>query len=455
VVAHAILREIAPRQRVRIGSFDVEPIRVTHSIADATALAIRTDAGLVVHTGDFKFDETPPDEEAFDIERFEQLGREGVRLLLSDSTNIDSDGRAGSEQLVGQTLDAIIGSASQAVVVGLFASNVHRLRLLGDIARRHRRKVLLLGRSMGTHARVARGVARSTGVGAGAPYLEWRSDLVWPVDRARELPRREILGLATGTQGEETAALARLARGEFPAFDLAEGDTVVLSSRVIPGNEREVLRMTSEFLHRGMAVRSWWSDRGAHVSGHAQRDDQARMIDLLRPRAFVPVHGTLHHLVRHAELARQKGIAEVVVLENGECGQVDADSLRKFGRVHTGRVHVFAGRQVPDRVLRDRAQLAAHGVVYAIVPVDGRGRPAGKATLDARGVVDENDPTRALDAARQEAHSAILGVFESTRDGLVEEAVLTEAVRLAVRASFHRSLGFKPVTVAVTMRVTR
>jgi ribonuclease J len=453
VLTQAILREIAPRQRVPIGSFYVEPIRVTHSIADATALAIRTDAGLIVHTGDFKFDATPPDGETFDIERFEELGREGVRLLLSDSTNIDAEGQAGSEQRVGQVLDGIVGAAPQAVVIGLFASNVHRLRMLGDIARQRGRKVVLLGRSMGTHARVARAVTRSTGARAGAAYLEWRSDLVWPVDRARELRRSEVLGLATGTQGEETAALARLARSEFPAFDLTEGDTVVLSSRVIPGNEREVLRMTSEFLHRGIAVRSWWSDHDAHVSGHAQREDQARMIDLVRPRAFIPIHGTLHHLHRHAELARQKGVADVLVLENGDCAEIDRDCLRKSGSAHAARIHVFAGRPVSDRVLRDRVQLAAHGVAYVVVPVDGRGRPAGRVTVDARGVVDESDGPRALELARQEAVHAIARVSESTLEGPLDVQALTEAVRLAVRSAFYRALGFKPLTVAITVRV--
>jgi ribonuclease J len=449
VLAHAILREIAPRERVQIGSFVVEPIRVTHSIADATALAIWTDAGLVVHTGDFKFDETPPDGERFDVERFEELGREGVRLLLSDSTNIDAAGQAGSEKSVGEALDRIVGDAPQAVVIGLFASNVHRLRMLGEIARQRGRKLLLLGRSMGTHARVARAVERSSG----AAYLEWRSDLVWPVDRARELRRNEVLGLATGSQGEETAALARLARGEFPAFNLTEGDTVVLSSRVIPGNEREVLRMTSELLHRGIAVRSWWSDHDAHVSGHAHREDQTRMIRLVLPRAFVPVHGTLHHLHRHAELARQTGVADVLVLANGECAEVDGDSLRKSGSVHAGRVQIFAGRPVPDRVLRDRAQLAAHGVAYVVIPVDGRGRPAGRVTLDARGVVDEDDGPRALDLARHEAVRAAANVSDSTLEGPLEGHVLSEAVRLAVRGAFYRALGFKPVTVAVTVRV--
>ncbi len=311
ILDHVHLHEIAPRARVAVGSFEVEPIRVTHSIADATALAIRTDAGLVVHTGDFKFDETPPDGETFDVARFQDLGRQGVRLLLSDSTNIDARGPTGSEEGVAVAIDDIVAGSEQAVVVAMFASNVHRLRILGDIARRHGRKLVALGRSVSTHARVARSTARSTGDHAGAPYLEWPSDLVWPADRARELPRRALLGVATGTQGEEAAALARLARGEHQAFELVAGDVVVMSSRVIPGNEAAVVRVMGDLLRRGVELRTWWSDRAVHVSGHAHRDEQRRMIELVRPRAFVPLHGTLHHLFRHAELAREHCVAHV------------------------------------------------------------------------------------------------------------------------------------------------
>src|ERR1700690_41718 len=342
ILDHVALREVAPRERVRVGSFEVEPIRVTHSIADAPALAIRTDAGLVIHTGDFKFDETPPDGEAFDVARFEELAREGVRLLLSDSTNIDARGPTGSEEGVARAIDDIVGGSEQAVVVAMFASNVHRLRILGDIARRHGRKLVALGRSVSTHARVARSVVRSTGEHAGAPYLEWPSDLVWPGDRARELPRSALLGVATGTQGEEAAALARLARGEHPAFELAIGDVVVMSSRGIPGNEAAVVRVMGDLLRRGVELRTWWSDRGVHVSGHAHRDEQRRMIELVRPRAFVPLHGTLHHLFRHAALARELGVAGVCVLENGDVGELAASGIRKSGRVNAGRVHEFA-----------------------------------------------------------------------------------------------------------------
>ena len=456
VLHHARFCEVRPRQRVRVGSFEVEPIRVTHSIADATSLAIETDAGLVVHSGDFKFDATPPDGETFDVPRFEELGKSGVRLLLSDSTNVDAHGAAGSEETVAQALDEIVGSASQAVVVALFASNVHRLRILGDIARRNGRKIVTLGRSVATHARVARSVARSTGEHAGLPYLEWPSDLAWPAERARELPRHAILAVATGTLGEEAAALARLARGEHPAITLGPGDVVVLSSRVIPGNESAVMQVMGGLLRRGVELRSWWSDRSVHVSGHAHRDDQRRLIDLVRPRAFVPLHGTLHHLSRHAELARAAGVAQVCVLENGDVGELDGERLEKTGRAPTGRVHVFAQRAIAPGVLRQRAALAAFGAAHVVVPVDDRGRLAGEVTLTTQGVVDEAADEHLLAAARSEAARAVEALAGASPPAhVLDEAALAGAACQAVRRAFNRVLGFKPLTTSTVLRVSR
>jgi len=459
VLGHARLQDVPPRTVARIGSFDVEPIRVTHSIADATALAIRTDAGLVVHTGDFKFDETPSDGETFDVQRFEELSREGVRLLLSDSTNVDVAGPTGSEQGVGVALDRIVGGAEQAVVVAVFASNVHRLRMLGEIARRHGRKIVPLGRSVVTHARVARETPRSTGEGAGQPYLQWPSDLVWPADRARELPRRAILGVASGTQGEESAALARLARGQHPAFDLSPGDVVVMSSRVIPGNEAGVMRVIGDLLRRGVDVRTWWSDRAVHVSGHAHRDDQRRMVEMVKPRGFIPVHGTLHHLSRHAALARDLGVPEVCVLENGDVADVDGDGLRKGGRVRSGRVHMFAGRTLPESVVHERSGLASHGGAHILVHVDALGCLAGEVILATHGVLDDELDADLLVVARRAARAAVEEL--SSPAGRARPAVpppddeIAEVARQAVRHALGRVLGFKPLTTATVLRVPR
>jgi ribonuclease J len=445
VLEHAVLRDVAPRSCERVGSFVVEPIRVTHSIADATALAVRTDAGLVIHTGDFKFDDRPPDGESFDVARFEELSREGVRLLLSDSTNVDAAGPTGGEEGVGRALEQIVAGARQAVVVGVFASNVHRLRMLGEIARRHGRKIIALGRSVSTHARVARATPRSTGEEAGRPYLEWPSDLVWPTDRARELPRRSVLAVATGSQGEAASALARLARADHPAFDLSEGDVVVMSSRVIPGNESDVMRLISDLLRRGVDLRTWWSDRSLHVSGHAHRQEQQRMIDMVRPRAFVPVHGTLHHLRRHAAVARECGVAEVCVLENGDVGQVDQAGLRAVGHVPAGRVHVFAGRVLSSAILEERAALAARGLAHVTVSFDPTGR-LGEIVFSSRGVLDPDADALAVASVRDEAMAAAQSAASAADDEIAE------AVRQGVRRALGRALGFKPVTVVTVLR---
>jgi ribonuclease J len=458
VVDHADLRDVAPRTPVRIASFEVEPIRVTHSIADATALAIRTDAGLVLHTGDFKFDDAPPDAEAFDVARFDELAREGVRLLLSDSTNVDAGGPTGSEEGVGRALDEIIATTEHRVVVAVFASNVHRLRMLGEIARNRGRKIVPLGRSVSTHARVARATARSTGDGAGQPYLEWPSDLVWPADRAKELPRRAVLGVAGGTQGEGGGALARLARGEHPSLALEAGDLVVMSSRTIPGNERAVMSVVGDLLRRGVDLRTWWSDRAVHVSGHAHRQEQRRMIELVGPRAFVPLHGTLHHLMRHAALARELGVPEVFVLENGDVAEVDSASIRKTGRVHSGRVHVSWGRVLPATVLHERAALSARGAAHVVVPVDAHGRLRGEIALATRGVVDEALDSSLLASARNEARDAVEELFgsvdaQTSGAGTPPDQEIADVAIRAVRRALGQVLGFKPVTTASVLRV--
>ncbi len=433
VLEHARLIHTTPRTRFDVGPFSVEPIRVTHSIADATALAITTDAGTVVHTGDFKFDETPADGEAFDTARLAELGDAGVSLLLSDSTNIDAEGHAGSELLVGDALEPLVREALGAVVIAIFASNVHRLRLLGDIAKRTERKIVLLGRSVGTHTRVA----HATG------YLEWPSDLVWPAERARELPRNKILGIATGTQGEAAAALARLARGEHPAIDLGKEDTVILSSRIIPGREPEVYAIFGDLIRRGVSLKTRMTHRGIHVSGHAHRAEQKRMIELVRPRAFIPVHGTMHHLMRHAELARELAVPSVTVLENGEVAELADGGVKKVGRVAVGRVHTFFSRAIPPSILRERQVLAEGGIVACLVAVDRDAR-ARQVVLSMRGVAVEAEEADLLAAARREVASAIDALV---REPAPDDALVSETARLAVRRAFARVLGYKPMTI--------
>jgi ribonuclease J len=423
------LKEANVRGLYRVGSFVVEPIRVTHSIADATALAIKTDAGVVLHTGDFKFDNTPPDGEAFDIDRIDELGEAGVALLLSDSTNIDAAGETGSERGVGDALHRITAKASGAVVVAMFASNVHRLRMIGEIARHTKRKIVLLGRSVENHANAARETH----------YLDWPSDIVHPADRAKELPKNQILAIASGTQGEWRGALSRIARGDHPNFELAAGDTVVLSSRTIPGNDLNVYAVMGHLLRRGVELKTWINERGVHVSGHAHRQEQKRMLELARPKAFVPVHGTLHHLTRHADLAREVGVQHTCVLENGDVAELDGTGVKKSGKVQVGRVHVAFGRAIPPAQLRERVILAGEGVVAVTIVVRPGGAPDVR--VATRGTIDEAVEASVLEKAKREAARAFAEA--DTPGSLARD----ERVRLAVRHVFREAIGFKPITI--------
>lgn len=419
---------------------EVEPIRVTHSIADATALAIRTDEGLLVHTGDFKIDPDPTDGEAFDRQRLGELGREGVDLLLSDSTNVDSPGVGRGERVVSDALFRVVDGAPGRVVVALFASNVHRLRAIASIARRTRRKIVLLGRSVTTHARVA----QETG------YLTLPPDLVVPLDEAASVPRNELLVISTGSQAEPRAALARLALDDHPKLRLEPGDRVILSSRAIPGNEVEVVRMVSDLHRRGCEVVVREGEPAIHASGHAHRDEQREMIDLVRPGAFVPVHGTRHHLERHAALAREQGVRDVLVIENGEIGDVDRTGARKTGTAPVGRVSVQSGEEIPDAVLRDRRLLGELGVVTASVTVDDAGRPIGEPVVATRGVIDEASRPEILAEVRSEVTAALSGhpwtVARPSEDELAEVA------RLAARRAVARHLRVKPLALALVRR---
>lgn len=433
VLEHARLTATKPRQRFEVGPFAIEPIRVTHSIADATALAIETSEGTILHSGDFKIDHAPPDGETFDADRLRELGDQGVTLLMSDSTNVDAEGPTGNEVDVGAVIETLVEGATGAVVVAMFASNVHRLRILGDIARRFGRKIVLLGRGVGTHARVARRVG----------YLPWPDDLVWPDNAVRELPRSKILAIATGSQGEANAALARLARGEHPMLEVGPGDRVILSARTIPGNEPEVFAILGQLIRRGCDVRTRLTDRGIHVSGHAHRPEQRRMIELVRPRCFVPVHGTIHHLTRHGELARETGVPEVCVIENGRIAEITRDKVALGDSVATGRVHVWEGHAIPPSVIREREVLAEEGFASCSLTVDRAGS-INDLQLLTRGVVDENAHPEAVDAARDAVRVAIAGLDTLA---LSDDARVAEEARLAVRRAFAKSRGKKPMTV--------
>ncbi len=423
-----------------LGPFAFEPIRVTHSITDAIALAIRTAVGTVVHTGDFKLDPTPPDGETTDEARFSALGDEGVRLLLSDSTNVDSPGTSASEHDVADALAELVQKARARVVLGVFASNVQRLRKIGEIAAANGRRICLLGRSVANHTRAAQAVGR----------LAWPSDLIVPPEIAASMPRERVLIVASGTQAERASTLTRLSIGTHPSLRLDAGDLVILSSRIIPGNDRPVFDMMANFLRLGVELVTRITDRRVHASGHAHRDEQLRMIELVRPRAFLPVHGTLHHLVRHAALARDAGVAEVIVAEDGEAVEIGKDAAPvKAARVPVGRVATFAGDEIPEEVLRERAQLGRNGVAFVSVVLDRRGVIAGTPQVVARGVVDA-----ALSGALRKAGAAVSrAVTDCDPRVRSSDSDLADVARLAARRAIESHTGRRPLLVVAITRL--
>ena len=415
------LREANPGVVYQVGPFAVEPVRVSHSICEASALCVGTAAGTVLHTGDFNMDPDPPDGEPIAIERLRGIGDSGVDLLLSDSTNIDTPERRGSERAVGSALADLVQAAHERVVIGLFASNVQRLILLGQIARNSGRKLCLLGRSLVTQVDVATRIGK----------LSWPSDLCVAPEHAAQLPRREVLVLAGGSQAERNSALRRLAAGSHNLLELERGDTVILSSRIIPGNDRPVFEMMADLLRRGAILHTASTDPAVHTSGHAGRSEQRRMLELARPRSFMPLHGTLHHLLRHAELAREQGVSDTLVVENGTSVIFDAEGLHRDEPVSHGKIAIAIGGEAidPDTLWR-RAELGRAGVVTLSLIVDREGRVLGTPQVSALGVPAVDKTPGVLRGIAREA----LKTLERTRryHGVDRADELRRAVRRQV-----------------------
>jgi ribonuclease J len=424
------------------GPISAEFVAVTHSIPDACALAIATPQGRIFHTGDFKIDPTPAGGWGFDLARLEELGREGVRLLLSDSTNAERAGASPSEALVGPALERAFEEAGGRVFVACFASNVHRVQQVADAARAFGRRIALLGRAMETNVRLAQELG----------YLSFPAWQLCSLEEARGLPPKELCVLTTGTQGEPRSALARLARGEHPELALGPGDLVVLSSRHIPGNEVAVGQLVNELTRRGAEVAA----EGAsplHVSGHAHEGEQRRVIALARPERFVPIHGEYRHLARHAAHAAREGVAHRHLLTDGEVlelADAGAEVLGErlaVGRVYADRDANGAG-EIAELVVKDRRLLAESGLCIAVLAVDrASGAVVRGPDFFARGVAGFD---RAEESLRREALAALEELSPTARADVAE---VQEALRLTVRRWFRRETGRKPGVLPVVLEL--
>jgi ribonuclease J len=420
-----------------IGAFEIEAYRVTHSIPDSTGLVLRTRLGTFVHSGDFKIDLAPPGGEHFDLNFLAELGQRGVRMLFSDSTNVDVEGSSGPESDVAEALARQIAQAQQRVVICMFGSNVFRMGAVLRAALATHKHVLLLGRAPQTHWRVADRLG----------LLPKPLPVVISPDMAQTMTRERLVVIASGSQAEPQAALARLAAGTHHHLRLEDGDTVVLSSRIIPGRERAIHNLIDDLERRGVRVIQRFDDPKLHVSGHACRDEQRKLIELVRPRAFVPVHGTYHHLKRHAALAREAGVPEAFVIENGGVLEIDENEVRPGDGVSSGRVHIQAGTELPDVVLRDRMLMAELGIVLLTLCVDEHGALRVPARVLTRGVVWEDEERDLLDELRVRVEEAC-EELDLPRD----DESLRDAACRAARRMLRDEIGFRPLTHCVVTR---
>ncbi|HEY3638588.1 MAG TPA: ribonuclease J [Rhizomicrobium sp.] len=413
--------------RLEIGPFEIDFISITHSIPEPNALAIRTSFGVVVHTGDWKLDPEPLIGEATNSSALRAIGDEGAIALVCDSTNALVSGESGSESQVRRSLIDLIGTLSGRVAVTAFASNVARLESVGAAARKHGRQLVLVGRSM--HRIVQ--AAKDTG------YLRDFPAII-DADEAAHLPGRRVLYLCTGSQGEPRAALTRIAAGEHSSVSLGPGDSVIFSSRIIPGNDLAIFDLQNKLAALGVEVITE-RDHFVHVSGHPAREELEQMYRWVRPRIAVPVHGELRHLTEHARLARSLQVPQAIILQNGYMLRLAPGRAEIVDETPAGRLHLDGKLLVDEGKghARARAALAYAGFIAVTIPLDKKGRVAGDPALFLEGIPDAvHDPIRtALDDSLSR-HNGKRG----------DETSLTERVRLAIRRAAQAHWGKKPVT---------
>jgi ribonuclease J len=438
--SRADLRVMEPRQPIEAGDFVVEPIVVTHSIVDAVGLAIRTPLGVVVHTGDFKLDPTPIDGLATDLRRFAAYGEEGVMLLLSDSTNAIVEGSSRSERIVGETLDGVFARAKGRIVITTFASHIHRIQQIIDCAKKAGRKLFLVGRSLVDNVETAERLG----------WIHFPREVRPGHNKPMDEPAGKVVVITTGTQGEPSSALARIALDEHRGVQVEPGDLVIISARTIPGNERKINSVIDHLYRRGAEV---IHDEmpGIHVSGHACREELKTMLHLVSPRFFMPVHGTLRHMVKHAQLAESSAIPRerILVITNGEVAELDGESARVLeDRVPTGKVFIDGqAEEVATVVVRDRQHLAEDGFVIVVVALDMRsGELVREPEIITRGLVHVDGSADVIAEMRLQIGEVLAA---SSREEMRDPELVQEKLRATLKRFFRKKLNRRPMILPV------
>jgi ribonuclease J len=437
---------VRPRDRVAVGPFSIEFIRVTHSIPDCVALAIHTPAGVIVHTGDFKIDQTPIDGEHFDIHRFAALGAEGVLALFADSTNIDRRGFTGSELEVVEAFEEIFSSARGKLIVAAFASSIYRMQILVDLAAQFDRKIAFVGRGMMQNSEIALRLG----------HLRIPAGMQIRDSEVGSYPAQDVLCLSTGTQGEPASALSRIAIDDHRHVKVGEDDTVVISARSIPGNEKAIGRVINHLGRRGADV-IHEGIKHVHVSGHGSEEELKLMLSLVKPRFFIPVHGEYRQLSQHARVARRvfagaKPLPEILLAENGDVIVFDEAGGRIAGKATVGRVLIDDTRtgEVGDEVLRDRRHLAEDGLVVPVVAINKQtGALEGVPDIITRGFVMEDSQALLADGARLLSDV----VAQTSLEERTDQGLIKEKLRVELRRFFRKRSGRRPFVLPVIMEI--
>jgi len=438
------LREVIPGRRVEIGQYEIEFIPVTHSTVDCVALAVRTPLGVIIHTGDFKIDHTPVEGAGFDIHTFARYGNEGVLALFSDSTNVERPGYTPSERAVVPRIEELARSAPRRVILSCFASSIHRIQQVIDVAFRVGRKVAFVGRSMVDNVEIAHDLG----------YLRIPDGMVVRPQDIRGFEPRKIIVLASGSQAEPMSSLSRIAVDNHRFVSVDENDTVILSSRIIPGNEKAIFRMLDHMFRRRALVYYDNSAGVIHVSGHASQEEQKLLLQLVKPKYFIPVHGEYRHLFRHAALAHQLGVVsgEIILAENGHCIEFTEDGAYRRDPVAAGRVLVDSGslEEIEEVVVRDRRHLSEDGVVVPIIAIDKHsGKLESQPEIVTRGFMSDNGS----DLVTGARDIVLKTINTSNPEERADWSVIKEKIRVDLKRYINKQTSKRPLILPVILEL--
>ncbi len=439
------LREVLPGRKLEIGPFEIEFIAVTHSTIDCVALAVRTPVGVIIHTGDFKIDQTPVDGAPFDLHAFARYGNEGVLALFSDSTNVERPGFTPSERVVVPRLEELCRMAPRKVVLSCFASSIHRIQQVIEIAQRVGRKIAFVGRSMVDNVEIAHSM----------DCLRIPDGIVVRPQDIRSYDQKRLLVLASGSQAEPMSSLSRIAVDNHRFVTVDENDTVILSARIIPGNDKAIFRMLDHMFRRRALV--YYDNTGGtiHVSGHGSQEEQKLVLQLVRPRYFIPIHGEYRQLFRHAALAHQLGVVsgEILLIEDGQPIEFTAEGARRIEPVTAGRVCVDSGslEAIEEVVIRDRKHLSEDGVVVPIIAIDKHtGKLESQPEIVTRGFLPSDNGQEIVSGARE---VILRTVEQSNAEEKTDWGVIKEKIRVDLKKYISKQTSKRPLILPVILEI--